>query len=84
MQIAPSGAEVHFTAQGRDVFACDDDPDGDLDLPASTYVDSTPHYIGTGVGLLAVLAVYGLRWLRTIGGSYGGLLVFTLIALVCL
>ena len=84
MQIAPSGAEVHFTAQGRDVFACDDDPDGDLDLPASTYVDSTPHYIGTGVGLLAVLAVYGLRWPRTIGGSYGGLLVFTLIALVCL
>lgn len=28
--------------------------------------------------------MYGLRWLRTIGGSYGGLLVFTLIALVCL
>lgn len=50
MQIAPSGAEVHFTAQGRDVFACDDDPDGDLDLPASTYADSTLHYIGQVLG----------------------------------
>ena len=43
-------AEVHFTAQGRDVFACDDDPDGDLDLPASTYADSTLHYIGQVLG----------------------------------
>jgi len=42
-----------------------------------------PHYVAAGVGLLPLLVVYGLRWLRVIGGTYGPLLVLALVALVC-
>jgi len=41
-----------------------------------------PHYIAGGVGLLPVLAVYGFRWLRVIGRSYGPVLVLTLSTLM--
>jgi hypothetical protein len=44
----------------------------------------TPHYIAGSVGLFAVLAVYGLRLLRVIGGSYGPVLMLTLAALMCM
>jgi len=43
-----------------------------------------PHYVAGSVGLLPVLAVYGLRWLRVIGESFGPVLVLTLAALLCL
>ena len=43
-----------------------------------------PHYVAGGVGLFALVAVYGLRWLRVIGRDYGPLLVVTLVALLCL
>ncbi len=42
-----------------------------------------PHYVAASVGLLPLMAVYGLRWLRMIGGGYGAVLVLTLVTLVC-
>jgi len=42
-----------------------------------------PHYIAASVGLLTLLVAYGLRWLRVIGGSYGPVLVLTLVVLIC-
>jgi len=43
-----------------------------------------PHYIAGSVGLLPLLAMYGFRWLRAIGRSYGPVLVLTLTALLLL
>ncbi len=43
-----------------------------------------PHYIAGSVGVLPLLVLYGLRWLRVISREYGPLLVLTLVALFCL
>lgn len=43
----------------------------------------TPHYIAGSVGLLPLVAIYGLRWLRVLGGTYGPILVLTLVVLIC-
>ena len=43
-----------------------------------------PHYIAGGVGLLPLMVMYGFRWLRVIGRSYGPVLVLTLAALMCM
>ncbi|MBZ5614902.1 MAG: hypothetical protein LAO23_12905 [Acidobacteriia bacterium] len=42
-----------------------------------------PHYIAGSVGLLPLLGMYGFRWLRVVGRSYGPALVLTLAALLC-
>lgn len=43
-----------------------------------------PHYVAGSVGLFALLAVYGLRWLRVIGKTYGPVVVLTLVGIMCL
>ena len=43
-----------------------------------------PHYIAGSVGLLPLLAVYGFRWMRVIGGRYGPILLFTIAGLLCI
>ncbi len=43
-----------------------------------------PHYIAPGVGLLPLMAVYGLRLLRVIGRNYGPALVLALATLLCI
>lgn len=42
-----------------------------------------PHYVAGGVGLLAVLAAYGLRVLRVASNKYGRSLVLILVILMC-
>lgn len=42
-----------------------------------------PHYIAGSAGLIALLAIYGLRALRVIGRDYGPALVLTLVTLLC-
>lgn len=42
-----------------------------------------PHYVAASAGLLPVLALYGFRWLRVIGGNYGPVLVLALAILLC-
>ena len=50
------------------------------------FIENTkaPHYVAASVGLVPLLVVYGLRWLRVIGREYGPVLVLTLAALLCL
>ncbi len=43
-----------------------------------------PHYIAGSVGLLPVLGIYGFRWLRMVGKSYGPVLILTLATLLCI
>lgn len=50
------------------------------------FIENTkaPHYVAASVGLVPLLVVYGLRWMRVIGREYGPVLVLTLAALLCL
>ena len=43
-----------------------------------------PHYIAGGVGLMPLLAVQGLRWLRVSNRNYGHAMVLTLACLLVL
>jgi hypothetical protein len=43
-----------------------------------------PHYIAGSVGLLPVLAMFGFRWLKVIGRSFGPVFVLALTALLCI
>ena len=40
-----------------------------------------PHYIAVAAGLLPVMVLYGLRWLRVLGGTRGPVLVLSFAAL---
>jgi hypothetical protein len=43
----------------------------------------SPHYVAASTGLLPLLAVYGLRYLRISNRSYGSLLLLLFVVLMC-